>query len=264
MAAVCTPDQQQALPARRSWRTTPTSWATPAPSPTPAPITACRPTTIPGPAGSCKAERQGDEWILNGEKCFIANGGVAKLYLREHAHQSQRQPAAKAPPNSWCRSIRPGLRIGKIFNKSGWRFYQNGGAHLRERAGAARQPGGRGERRIRAAHGIRPRRSATSSSRRTRSASATRRSSWRRAQAQNALGRLALLQGQPDDTAPALRDAHAHRGAALVRAARRGGERRQGRAPPLDQPPAAAELRHRRRPARAPRSTWTSTAAPAP
>src|SRR3970040_2013655 len=26
-----------------------------------------------------RAERQGDEWILNGEKCFIANGSVAKL-----------------------------------------------------------------------------------------------------------------------------------------------------------------------------------------
>ena len=25
--------------------------------------------------------RQGDEWILNGEKCFIANGCVAKLFL---------------------------------------------------------------------------------------------------------------------------------------------------------------------------------------
>ena len=28
-----------------------------------------------------KAERKGDEWILNGEKCFIANGGVGKLFF---------------------------------------------------------------------------------------------------------------------------------------------------------------------------------------
>src|SRR5450759_4050796 len=28
-----------------------------------------------------KAERSGDEWILNGEKCFIANGSVAKLFF---------------------------------------------------------------------------------------------------------------------------------------------------------------------------------------
>src|SRR6266566_1637888 len=38
-----------------------------------------------------RAERHGDEWILNGEKCFIANA-----------------------------------RVGKVFNKDGWRFYQNG------------------------------------------------------------------------------------------------------------------------------------------
>ena len=28
-----------------------------------------------------RAERKGDEWILNGEKCFIANGGVGKLFF---------------------------------------------------------------------------------------------------------------------------------------------------------------------------------------
>ena len=28
-----------------------------------------------------RAERSGDEWILNGEKCFMANGGVAKLFF---------------------------------------------------------------------------------------------------------------------------------------------------------------------------------------
>ena len=28
-----------------------------------------------------KAERRGDEWILNGEKIFIANGSVAKLFF---------------------------------------------------------------------------------------------------------------------------------------------------------------------------------------
>ncbi len=27
------------------------------------------------------AVRHGDEWLLNGEKCFIANGGVAKLFF---------------------------------------------------------------------------------------------------------------------------------------------------------------------------------------
>jgi alkylation response protein AidB-like acyl-CoA dehydrogenase len=72
-----------------------------------------------------KAERQGDEWILNGEKCFIANGGVAKLYFvstRTDPNVSQREGTTEflVPIDT------PGLRIGKIFNKSGWRFYQNG------------------------------------------------------------------------------------------------------------------------------------------
>jgi acyl-CoA dehydrogenase len=72
-----------------------------------------------------KAERRGDEWILNGEKCFIANGGVAKLYFvstRTNPAVSQREGTTEflVPIDT------PGLRIGKIFNKSGWRFYQNG------------------------------------------------------------------------------------------------------------------------------------------
>jgi alkylation response protein AidB-like acyl-CoA dehydrogenase len=28
-----------------------------------------------------KAERDGEEWILNGEKCFIANGSVGSLFF---------------------------------------------------------------------------------------------------------------------------------------------------------------------------------------
>src|SRR5215210_7037423 len=72
-----------------------------------------------------KAERQGDEWILNGEKTFIANGGVGKLFFA----------AARTNPNVNIHEgttifmvpiDTPGFRIGKIFNKSGWRFYQNG------------------------------------------------------------------------------------------------------------------------------------------
>jgi alkylation response protein AidB-like acyl-CoA dehydrogenase len=72
-----------------------------------------------------KAERRGDEWILNGEKTFIANGGVGKLFFA----------AARTNPNVSVQEgttlfmvpiDTPGFRIGKIFNKAGWRFYQNG------------------------------------------------------------------------------------------------------------------------------------------
>ena len=71
-----------------------------------------------------RAERQRDEWILNGEKCFIANGNIAKLLLVR----------ARTNPNVSVREgttlflvphATPGFRVGRVFNKSGWRFYQN-------------------------------------------------------------------------------------------------------------------------------------------
>ena len=72
-----------------------------------------------------KAERHGDEWILNGTKLFIANGSVAKLFFVD----------ARTNPNVGIREgstmfmiprDTPGFRVGKVFNKRGWRFYQNG------------------------------------------------------------------------------------------------------------------------------------------
>jgi len=71
-----------------------------------------------------RAERRGDEWILNGEKCFIANGGVARLFLvstRTNPNVPQKEGGTVflVPLDT------PGLRVGKVFNKSGWRFYQN-------------------------------------------------------------------------------------------------------------------------------------------
>jgi len=71
-----------------------------------------------------RAERHGDEWILNGEKCFIANGGVAKLFFvstRTNPNVSIKEGGTEflVPIDT------PGLRVGKVFNKSGWRFYQN-------------------------------------------------------------------------------------------------------------------------------------------
>ena len=76
-------------------------------------------------AGSrLKAERQGDEWILNGEKTFIANGSVARIFFvnartNPNVSQSEGTTLFILPVET------PGMRIGKVFNKSGWRFYQN-------------------------------------------------------------------------------------------------------------------------------------------
>src|SRR6187431_424644 len=71
-----------------------------------------------------KAERDGDEWILNGEKCFIANGSVGSLFFvdaRTNPEVNVRQGGTlfMVPRGT------PGFRSGKVFNKRGWRFYQN-------------------------------------------------------------------------------------------------------------------------------------------
>lgn len=71
-----------------------------------------------------RAEKRGDEWILNGEKTFIANGPIAKLFFvntRSNPDVSIREGTTVfLVPNDT-----PGFRVGKVFNKLGWRFYQN-------------------------------------------------------------------------------------------------------------------------------------------
>ena len=71
-----------------------------------------------------RAERRGDEWILNGEKCFIANGSVGKLFF-VNARTNFDVLAREGTTVFMVPAGTPGFRIGKVFNKSGWRFYQN-------------------------------------------------------------------------------------------------------------------------------------------
>jgi acyl-CoA dehydrogenase len=71
-----------------------------------------------------KAERRGDEWVLNGEKCFIANGSVGKLFFVS-TRTDPDVPARDGTTVFMVPADTPGFRVGKIFNKSGWRFYQN-------------------------------------------------------------------------------------------------------------------------------------------
>jgi alkylation response protein AidB-like acyl-CoA dehydrogenase len=71
-----------------------------------------------------RAERDGDYWILNGEKTFIANGSIGKLFfldVRTNPHVSIREGSTLF----MVERDTPGFRIGKVFNKDGWRFYQN-------------------------------------------------------------------------------------------------------------------------------------------
>jgi alkylation response protein AidB-like acyl-CoA dehydrogenase len=72
-----------------------------------------------------RAERKGDEWILNGEKCFIANATVGKLFFID-ARTDPTVPLKQGTTMFLVPRDTPGFRIGKAFNKSGWRFYQNG------------------------------------------------------------------------------------------------------------------------------------------
>ena len=72
-----------------------------------------------------RAERKGDEWILNGEKAFIANAPVGKLFFID-ARTDATVPPKQGTTLFLVPSDTPGFRIGKVFNKSGWRFYQNG------------------------------------------------------------------------------------------------------------------------------------------
>src|SRR5215831_4804499 len=72
-----------------------------------------------------RAERHGDEWILNGEKCFIANAPVGKLFFID-ARTNPNVPLREGTTMFLVPRDTPGFRIGKVFNKNGWRFYQNG------------------------------------------------------------------------------------------------------------------------------------------
>jgi alkylation response protein AidB-like acyl-CoA dehydrogenase len=71
-----------------------------------------------------RAERDGDHWILNGEKTFIANGSVGKLFFVS-ARTDFTVPVTAGSTEFIVPTDTPGFRIGKKFNKAGWRFYQN-------------------------------------------------------------------------------------------------------------------------------------------
>src|SRR6266542_4788443 len=72
-----------------------------------------------------RAERRGDEWILNGEKAFIAHATIGKIFFID-ARTDPNAPLKQGTTMFLVPRDTPGFRIGKVFNKSGWRFYQNG------------------------------------------------------------------------------------------------------------------------------------------
>ena len=70
------------------------------------------------------AVKHGDEWVLNGMKHYIANGGVAKLYVIM-TRTDPTVPINKGTTMFFVPLGTPGFRIGRTHDKVGWRFYQN-------------------------------------------------------------------------------------------------------------------------------------------
>ena len=71
-----------------------------------------------------RAERKGDEWILNGTKIYIGNGSVAKLFFVP-ARTNPDVDIRKGTTLFMVPLDTPGFRVGSVSNKAGMRFYQN-------------------------------------------------------------------------------------------------------------------------------------------
>jgi alkylation response protein AidB-like acyl-CoA dehydrogenase len=67
---------------------------------------------------------EGDQMVLNGDKAFIANGSIAKLFF-VYVRTDPTVPIGQGTTLMMIPRDTPGFRHGKVFNKSGWRFYQN-------------------------------------------------------------------------------------------------------------------------------------------
>lgn len=70
------------------------------------------------------AVRNDGGWTLNGMKHFIANGGVAKLYI-VLTRTDPTVPLGRGATMFFVPSDTPGFRIGRTHDKVGWRSYQN-------------------------------------------------------------------------------------------------------------------------------------------
>ena len=70
------------------------------------------------------AVKNGDGWVINGMKHFIANGGVAKLYI-VRTRTNPDVPITEGTTMFFVPEDTPGFSIGRRHDKIGWRFYQN-------------------------------------------------------------------------------------------------------------------------------------------
>jgi len=76
---------------------------------------------VPGAAMQTYAEKRGNEYVINGAKHFISNGGIARLILL-HARTDRKLPLNRCRSVFLVPSDTPGLTIGKIHDKLGRRL----------------------------------------------------------------------------------------------------------------------------------------------
>ncbi len=80
-----------------------------------------------GPDGGMitRADRQGNQWVLNGRKHYIACAGIAKLYF-VLARTDFSVGVTRGTTMFFLEAGTPGLRIGRIHEKVGGRLLMNG------------------------------------------------------------------------------------------------------------------------------------------
>jgi acyl-CoA dehydrogenase len=77
------------------------------------------------------AVRDGDDWVLNGAKSYISNGGLAKLHI-VLARTESGTGGTDGLTAFFVELGRPGFTVGRIENKVGQRIAQNGELVLRD------------------------------------------------------------------------------------------------------------------------------------
>jgi alkylation response protein AidB-like acyl-CoA dehydrogenase len=78
----------------------------------------------PGASIRTFAERRGDEYVINGTKHFISNGGIAKLYFL-YARTDKKGPISTSLSLFLMPHDAPGFSIGRFHNKLGRRLLAN-------------------------------------------------------------------------------------------------------------------------------------------
>lgn len=83
------------------------------------------PYDAPGAGMRTFAERRGDEYVINGTKQFISNGGVAKLYF-VFARTKENLPYTESVSIFMVSPDTPGFSVERIHDKLGRRLLSNG------------------------------------------------------------------------------------------------------------------------------------------